>query len=424
MSDLVFYPRLIERQLVEALEDSPVVLIHGPRQCGKTTLAKYVCTPERLKFGSGYLVWGSGYLTWGASRQKRDYQYISFDDPVVRNSARSDPMGFVADLPARVVLDEIQRVPRVVRGYQDSRGPPADTGPVPANGFHQRIARSRTVRVASGTPANRSVASAGAMRTSARGGYPTSTSLGRVSRRLFFDGFSTERFERLGAPLAGKIVAGGYPPALARPEGERTAKWYRNYTETLIQRDVRDLSRVRSLDVLPRLLAVAAARTSQLFNLSDLASPFELSRPTIENYVTLLDRLFLLEKLPPWHGNRMKRQVKRPKLHLTDTGLAAALLGVNAKALMADKALLGQLLETFVPPGIAKTSELVRRAGSLLLFPGQGRRGSGYCHRVWPPRRRRGRGQGGRDGETRRLPWIAQTQKGGRRPLYLWGGAL
>lgn len=115
-----------------------------------------------------------------------------------------------------------------------------------------------------------------------------------------------------------------------------------------MQRDVRDFSRIQSLDALPRLLALAAAQTAQLFNASDLAAPFQLSRPTIADYVTLLERVFLLERLPPWHSNRLSRLVKTPKLHLGDTGLACALLGVDAAALAADRTLLGHLLETFV----------------------------------------------------------------------------
>ena len=108
------------------------------------------------------------------------------------------------------------------------------------------------------------------------------------------------------------------------------------------------MARISSLDVLPRLLALAAGQTAQLFNVSDLASPFQLSRPTIRDYITLLERVFLLETLPPWHSNRLSRLIKTPKLHLTDTGLACTLLGVNAADLIADRTLLGPLLETFV----------------------------------------------------------------------------
>ncbi len=164
---------------------------------------------------------------------------------------------------------------------------------------------------------------------------------------LFGEGFPAFRFERLGAQLVEKIVAGGYPAALALPTARRAANWYRDYAEALVQRDVRDLTRVRSLDVLPRLLRAAAAQTAQLYNLSSLASPFALSRPSVGDYVTLLERLFLLERLPAWHGNRLKRLVKSPKLHLADTGLATALLGIDAKGLAADRIQFGHLLETF-----------------------------------------------------------------------------
>ena len=145
-----------------------------------------------------------------------------------------------------------------------------------------------------------------------------------------------------------RLHSGGYPAALARPSGRRRANWYRNYLEAQVQRDVPEIARIRSLDLLPRLLAHAAAQTATLFNLSELAAPFQVSRPTIRDYITLLERVFLLEQLPPWHSNRLKRLIKTPKLHLGDTGLACALLGINAVGLAADRTLLGHLLETFV----------------------------------------------------------------------------
>jgi predicted AAA+ superfamily ATPase len=165
---------------------------------------------------------------------------------------------------------------------------------------------------------------------------------------LFGAGFKTRRAERLGPRLAERIVAGGYPAALARATPRRRAAWYRDYVETMVQRDVRELARIASLDVLPRLLALAAGQTARLLNVTDLAGPFQLSRPTIRDYVTLLEQVFLVEELPPWHSNRLSRLVKTPKLHLGDTGVAATLLGLDAVALYEDRAALGQLLETFV----------------------------------------------------------------------------
>ena len=165
---------------------------------------------------------------------------------------------------------------------------------------------------------------------------------------LFEDGFKIAQAQRLGSRLAELIVAGGFPPALARSTPRRQGSWYRDYVETLVQRDVRDLARIMSLETLPLLLRAAASQTARLFNLSDLAAPFQLSRPTIGDYVTVLERVFLLETLPPWHSNRLSRLVKTPKLHLGDTGVAAALLGLDPEQLTRDRPLLGQLLETFV----------------------------------------------------------------------------
>jgi predicted AAA+ superfamily ATPase len=111
---------------------------------------------------------------------------------------------------------------------------------------------------------------------------------------------------------------------------------------------VRDLARISALDAIPRLLQLAADQTARLVNVAEMASAFQLSRPTIRDYVVLLERIFLLEHLQPWFSNRLSRLIKSPKLHLTDTGLAASLLGMDATTLYKDRMMLGQLLETFV----------------------------------------------------------------------------
>ena len=103
MAEDILYPRFAERRLTEALEDSPVVLIQGPRQCGKTTLAQMVCTSENRA--------GGKHPSSPLSGRPGDYTYFSFDDEVVRAGAEADPLGFVAELPDRVILDEVQRVP-------------------------------------------------------------------------------------------------------------------------------------------------------------------------------------------------------------------------------------------------------------------------------------------------------------------------
>ena len=165
---------------------------------------------------------------------------------------------------------------------------------------------------------------------------------------MFGGNFPVQQAGRLGTELAERIVSGGYPPALARPAGRSARNWYRNYIDAQVQRDIGALSRIRSLDALPRLLAVAATQTAQLFNVSRLAGPFSLA--SRRSAITLR----CWSGCTCWRGCRRGTAiggnglVKTPKLHIGDTGLACALLGATAPSLLADRSLLGQLLETFV----------------------------------------------------------------------------
>ena len=315
MPEAAIYPRYALPRLTEALADSPVVLIHGPRQCGKTTLAQ----------------------TQGRHSK---YAYLSFDDDVVRGAAQTDPAGFMSDLPQRVILDEVQRVPALFAALKIA----VDRKRVPGRFILTGSANVLLVPKLADSLAGRMQI----LRLHPLAQCELARHAPGFLDALFAGRFKFRQSERLGGQLAQRIAACGYPAALARPAGRRRAAWYRDYLEALVQRDVRDLARISSLDVLPRLLALAAAQTAQLFNVTALAAPFQLSRPTIGDYVTLLERVFLLERLPPWHSNRISRLIKTPKLHLGDTGLACALLGVDATALVADRHLLGQILETFV----------------------------------------------------------------------------
>lgn len=166
--------------------------------------------------------------------------------------------------------------------------------------------------------------------------------------RLFGDGFKTTQTRPLGSELIERVLAGGFPPALERRSAARRVAWHVSYLDSIIQRDVRDTTRIAALDALPKLLEAAAAKTATLFNATELSAPFALSRTTIRDYLALLERVFLIERLPPWHSNRLSRLVKTPKLHFGDTGLAASLLGSSPESLKQDRAEFGHLLETFV----------------------------------------------------------------------------
>ncbi|MBS0326286.1 MAG: ATP-binding protein [Proteobacteria bacterium] len=314
MSRELLHPRFAAPALEQALDDSPVVLIHGPRQCGKTTLAQML-------------------------GRKRGYAYFNFDEAVALEAASADPVGFIADLPERTILDEVQRIPALFTAIKATVDRDRRAGRFLLTGSANVLFVPRLADSLAGRMAIQRLHPLAQCELAGR--EPAFLDI------LFEGRFKVRHHGRLGRELAERIVAGGYPAALARPFPRRRAAWYRDYIEALVQRDVATLARIASLEVLPRLLGVAAGQTARLLNVSDLAAPFQLSRPTIKDYVNLLERVFLVESLPPWHSNRLSRLVKSPKLHVSDTGVACALLGIDADALWRDRGMLGQLSETF-----------------------------------------------------------------------------
>ena len=309
------YPRFAEPRLLEALADTPVVLIHGPRQCGKTTLA------NRVGADAGYA-------------------FVSFDDELALASAQEDPVGFIGDLPEHAILDEIQRAPGLFLAIKSSVDRHRTPGRVILTGSANGLLLPR---LADSLAGRMEILRLHPLSQGELAGKPSS-----FLTRLFSGDFPVRSHKRMGIELVERVLAGGYPAALARDSASRRAAWYRDFVETQIQRDVRDYARIRAFDILPRLLSLAAGQTSRLINFAELAGPFQVSRPTIQEYVTLLERIFLLESVPPWHSNQLSRLIKTPKLHLGDTGMAASLLGYEAETLAKDRPAFGQLLETFV----------------------------------------------------------------------------
>lgn len=313
MSQL-YYPRHLEPRLRKALNDSPVVLIQGPRQCGKTTLA-------RMLAGSA------------------GYEYFSFDDAGTLQAATDDPTGFVAGLPERVIIDEVQKVPSLFSAIKLS---------VDRN----RVA-GRFILTGSATVLHiRQITDSLAGRMDIIRLHPLSQSelLQTVPRFLetLFDGeFRISKVTASNQRIAERIVAGGYPEALQR-SGERIASWYQSYIDAVIRRDLPDIAKIRSVEALSQLLSLAASRTANLLSVNSLAKGFQLNTHTVRSYINLLETMFLLERIPAWHTNRAKRLIKTPKLHIGDTGIACALMNLNVTSLEYDRLLFGHLLETFV----------------------------------------------------------------------------
>lgn len=307
--------RNIEDAIRLALSDTPVVLLNGARQTGKTTLAQAVAA------------------TTGA-------QYLTLDDAATLALAAGDPAGFVRNLSGSVVLDEVQKAPDLF---------PAIKLAVDRNRQPGRFLLTGSANVM--TLPRLSESLAGRMEVIPL--YPLSAGELAGQREGFvprlFDG-TLAAAPPMGAAddLPARLVRGGYPEAIQRDAEDRRARWFASYVSTILQRDVRDLARVEALSALPNLLKVLAGRASGLLNLADVGRDAGLPHTTLTRYLALLETVFLVHRLPAWSPNLGKRLVKAPKLHLVDTGLACHLVGADSRRLSDDRALLGRLLETFV----------------------------------------------------------------------------
>ncbi|WP_420633822.1 ATP-binding protein [Candidatus Palauibacter sp.] len=297
------------------MSDTPVVCLAGPRQSGKTTLAR-VLLPERY--------------------------VVSLDHPPYLDAASADPAGFVASLPREVTIDEIQRAPGLLPVIKLS----VDTDRRPGRFLLTGSADLLLLPSVTESLAGRmEVVRLMPLSESEKDRQP-----GHFLRD-FLTGQLLPSLRPRTAPtvpeLAARLVAGGYPEPLTRTPA-RARQWHRQYVRSIVDRDVLDVSNVRVADQAGRLLELVAVRNGELFNASGLARDLGLHRETVSEYVSVLERLFLVRRLLPWHRNPGKRLVKAPKIHLIDSGLAATLAQLSAAEWLTKRQRMGHLLESFV----------------------------------------------------------------------------
>jgi predicted AAA+ superfamily ATPase len=330
----VYRHRLLIGPLWEALADTPVVVVAGPRQGGKSTLAEHVVVDA-------------------------DGTWLTLDDAAVLDAARTDPVGFVTGRRGLVGIDEAQRVPELllaVKAEVDRERRPG------------RFLLTGSTRFL-GAP---KLADSLAGRMEALTLWPfTQVELGNSGAapelidRAFGDDLSGLHPPAVSkADVLERTVAGGFLPALERSDRRRTA-WYDSYVQGVIDREVRSLTDATYLRELPRLLRLCAARTSGELNVTDLARDIGLSRTTTDSYLAHLEAVFLVQTIPAWSTNLTARVVHRPKLTITDTGLAGRLLGGRLRT---DADLAGRLIETFVAGELRAQSEWSESRPGLFHF--------------------------------------------------------
>lgn len=305
-----------------ALADTPVVMIEGPRQCGKTTLA--------LGFG-------------GPTRS-----YVSLDDDNTLASARADPIGFLRTLDS-AVIDEVQRAPDLIRAIKHS----VDTDRRPG-----RFLLTGSASLLSLSQVADSLA-----------GRMEIVTLLPLSQSEIFD-TSGDFLERamsghiiqpqnivFGEKLVRTVLTGGFPEMLRRSDHRRRSSWAKDYVRAIVERDVRDIADIFRLEQIPKLIRVLAHHAGQLTNFKELGGQIGLDDKTTRKYVGILEQLFLVRRVEPWFRNSLKRLIKTPKLHFIDPGLLAMLLGATPERLAGDRGAFGSLLETFV------MAEMMKLAG-------------------------------------------------------------
>jgi hypothetical protein len=308
------YPRLAAKRIRAALRDTRIVVLNGPRQSGKTTLARQFAGDGR--------------------------EYLTLDDRATLHAARSDPVAFVRGLN-RAVIDEVQRAPELLlaikRSVDDDRRP----------GRFLLTGSANLLTLAS-------------VRESLAGRMETvpllplaQCELARRKTSRVVDLAFTNQFPRATAPrgreeLLDRVCAGGYPEALTRKTERRRQDWYRAYLESIVERDVPDVASVNKPGQVAALLQMAAPHASQLTNLSELGRALAMDHKSIDTYLRVLEQLFLIRRIQPWSRNELARVVKTPKLHFLDSGLLTALRGYALQRLRADRNLFGPILETFV----------------------------------------------------------------------------
>jgi uncharacterized protein len=332
--------RGLAASLATALSDSPVVFLQGARQVGKSTLVQAL--PRR--------------------------RYLTLDDATLLAAANSNPQGFIDGLSGSVTIDEVQRAPELALAIKVSVDRERQSGRATAGRFLltgsagvlvlPRLADSLAGRMEILTlwPLSESET------TSPRRGH-------NIVDELFKPKLKIDDSAKIDWPTVIELLArGGYPEIRTRTSEPRRAAWFESYLTTILQRDIRDLARIEGLAQLPRLLSLLASRSASLMNYADLARTLSMQQTTFKNYVALLQGVFLMQLIPAWFTNSAKRFAKSPKILVNDSGLLMHLIGASQERLLADPALAGHVVESWVGMELIKQASWSELKPKLLHF--------------------------------------------------------
>lgn len=315
---------LIERHLAgpvrEALKDTPAVLVNGPRQSGKTTLVR--------QFAEGM-------------------DYYTLDDPSTLHVAQQDPVGFVRTLD-RAVLDEVQRAPQLMLALKMSIDQDRRPGRFLLTGSANILALPQIADSLAGRMETHTLLALSQAELQAR---PND-----FLQRAQAQDWTAVPARHL--PLAELVLAGGYPEMRERATLARRQAWARAYMTHMMERDVQDVAHIDQLTQMPKLLGLLATQCAQLLNYTQMGAQLGLNGKTADKYIGILERLFLVQRLPAWSRHEGNRLVKTPKLHFLDAGLQATLTRLTPDLLITHRERWGATLETWVHGELRKALAL------------------------------------------------------------------
>jgi predicted AAA+ superfamily ATPase len=320
-----FLDRHVRRDVVEALADTRVVVVLGARQVGKSTLVE------------------------GIARQEHPAAIVSLDDQALREGAQADPTGFVADLDTPVVIDEVQRAPDVLLAIKRRVDGDRRPGQFLLTGSANILTAPRIADALTGRAEYYRL-------------WPFTQGELRGVRETFIPTLFDGRFPQVTEapvgrrPLAPMLVAGGYPEARVRT-GRRRVHFFESYVDTIMQRDLSSIAHVHDQANVRRLLEALASTSGSLLNYNGLSADLGVPASTLRSHTDLLETLFLIRRLAPWHHNLLSRVIKTPKVHVADSGLLAHLIGANETRVERDGPVAGMLLETFVAMELLRQAE-------------------------------------------------------------------
>ena len=313
------YERFVEHRVEEALSDTPVVLITGPRRAGKTTLVRKMGEARRT--------------------------YITLDDQTALEAARTDPSGFIRGLD-RAIIDEIQRAPDLLLAIKKTVDEDYRPGRFLLTGSANVLTLPRVADSLAGRM--ETLRMLPLSRAEIIGAQPT------FLDRIFAGALESDKQAIVGDDLVQLALMGGFPEAIARDTERRRQDWARSYLTSVLTRDLREIAEIEKLTELPKFVRLLAEHSGKLVNYSQAGSSINVSYKTGQRYVALLEQVFLVATLQPWFTNSLKRIAKTPKLHFLDSGLLATARGLNFERVKANREVFGALLETFVFSEILK----------------------------------------------------------------------